>query len=277
MQTGVCPTYGYVGHVPVQLYRYPLHREGIISLIWYCCRIRSPTLALPSSKSFPLPVGQHTYMALIVRKTALCPPIHCAYIHVVCVANNIICTGLAFTNQTNVFEIVREMKEPSKKRNKQLIHMYVPWTWCLYLFSACQCSLRFCCCLCKRFCSTTLSTLSIYILISVPAYLRFGGVVCDDILLNFQQNHTNSSACQASVGSQSVLDQALVLVGILSMTMSMVLSAPILIFPSRMCLHELLRECLATVPGIKKLGGTFWRVSETLFILGAVRTSFACL
>ena len=30
--------------------------------------------------------------------------------------------GLAFTNHTNIFEIVREMKKPNSKRQKQLIH-----------------------------------------------------------------------------------------------------------------------------------------------------------
>ena len=31
--------------------------------------------------------------------------------------------GLAFTNHTNIYEIVRELKEPTEKRQKQLIHM----------------------------------------------------------------------------------------------------------------------------------------------------------
>lgn len=91
------------------------------------------------------------------------------------------------------------------------------------------------------------------------------------------------------------LFQILVLIGIFSMTLSMILSAPIILFPARMCFHELLRECISHIPGkglhgsraatlppglflmqvlvagANKLSGTFYRVAETIVILGAVR------
>ena len=33
--------------------------------------------------------------------------------------------GLAFTNHTNIFEVVRELKEPTEKRQKSLMHTSV--------------------------------------------------------------------------------------------------------------------------------------------------------
>eukprot|EP00750_Incisomonas_marina_P005918 INCI14234.1.p1 GENE.INCI14234.1~~INCI14234.1.p1 ORF type:complete len:518 (-),score=53.43 INCI14234.1:376-1929(-) len=149
--------------------------------------------------------------------------------------------GLAFTNHTNIYEIVRELKEPTEKRQKQLIHI------------------------------TTIATFTIYVFISVPSYMRFANATCDDILLNFKMNGTASSSdCEYTIPNQSFLDQVLVLVGIFSMTISLVLSAPIILFPARMCLHELLRGCISLIPGASKLSGTFYRVAETVLILGVV-------
>ena len=56
--------------------------------------------------------------------------------------------------------------------------------------------------------STTIVTFSIYLLISVPSYIRFGNNTCDDILLNFKLNGTASSSdCKYTLPNESMLDQ----------------------------------------------------------------------
>ena len=133
---------------------------------------------------------------------------------------------LAYLNHPNIHATVEELENPTRKRVKSMVAG-----------------------------STGLST-TLYLIMGMLGYMRFGNIVEDDILLNYiNLNWTNTvlfNTCRVA------------------MVMCLVVSYPLILFPCRMCLHALLKDALPE--SLKHFGGAFYFRMETFLIIGCAFT-----
>ena len=91
-----------------------------------------------------------------------------------------------------------------------------------------------------------------YIIMGVCGYMRFGSIVEDNILLNYiDLTWTNTLLFNSAR---------------IAMVVCLVVSYPLILFPSRMCFHVLLKDALPK--GLKNFSGSFYFRAETFFIVG---------
>ena len=146
--------------------------------------------------------------------------------------------ALAYTNHTNLYEIIAEMERPTRKRISIMIH------------------------------STTAACTLIYALVGMMGYLRFGGDTQDDIILNYSQN----SPGEHDTSNVSMNRKRFMASGSIGIIICMVMSFPLLLFPCRNCFHILLRNALQRCPQcVRHLNPNVYFVLETVFL---VATSF---
>ena len=88
----------------------------------------------------------------------------------------------------------------------------------------------------------------------VCGYMRFGSIVEDNILLNYIDLTWTNTLLFNSAG--------------IAMVVCLVVSYPLILFPSRMCFHVLLKDALPK--GLKNFSGSFYFRAETFFIVGNV-------
>ena len=102
------------------------------------------------------------------------------------------------------------------------------------------------------FSSSGLSTV-FYVIMGICGYMRFGSIVEDDVLLNYiDLTWTNTLLFNCAR---------------IAMVLCLVVSYPLILFPSRMCFHVLLKDALPK--GLKNYSGSFYFRAETFFIIGA--------
>ena len=103
------------------------------------------------------------------------------------------------------------------------------------------------------------------VLIGVMGYLRFGTDTQDDIILNYSSVDILNNYGVAE-GRQKLMAS-----GAIGITICLVLSFPLLLFPCRGCFHTLIRPVLKS-PGCRGLshwGPNVYFVAETLGLTGA--------
>ena len=146
--------------------------------------------------------------------------------------------ALAYTNHTNLYEIIAEMERPTRKRISIMIH------------------------------STTVVCTFLYALVGIMGYLRFGGDTQDDIILNYSQNSPgNDDKSNVSMSRKRFMAS-----GSIGIIVCMIMSFPLLLFPCRNCFHILLRNALQRCPScVRHLNPNVYFVLETAFLVG---TSF---
>ena len=146
--------------------------------------------------------------------------------------------ALAYTNHTNLYEIIAEMERPTRKRISIMIH------------------------------STTAACTLIYALVGIMGYLRFGVDTQDDIILNYSQD----SPGEHDTSNVSMHRKRFMSSGSIGIIICMVMSFPLLLFPCRNCFHILLRNALQRCPPcVRHLNPNVYFVLETVFLVG---TSF---
>ena len=129
---------------------------------------------------------------------------------------------LAFGNQINVHEVVLELQDPSPQRITTLIY------------------------------GTNLLVSTVYLVIGIAGYARFGALTSDNIVLNYHDLH-GSQLAAFSVAR----------IGIVVVVM---LSYPMLLFPCRHCLHAVL---MGALPGhFRAYSADAFFYGETALIIG---------
>lgn len=141
--------------------------------------------------------------------------------------------ALAYTNHTNLYEIIAEMERPTKKRISTLIHV------------------------------TTFMCTVLYATMGVAGYLRFGSDTQDDIILNYSDTSVSPSVPKSR--------QKLMTSGSIGIVLCLILSFPLLLFPCRNCFHIILRAWMQSnwcPAGARHFDPNVYFVFETLVLVG---------